>query len=43
VLLPAGAGEGAELEQALRDVRQQLQGRTEELDAAGTTNRDLMV
>jgi chromosome segregation ATPase len=32
----------AELEQTVEDLRQQLQERTEELDAARTTNRDLM-
>jgi cell division protein FtsB len=32
----------AELEQTVLDLRQQLEERTEELDAARTTNRDLM-
>ncbi len=32
----------AELEQTMLDLRQQLKERTEELDAARATNRDLM-
>jgi chromosome segregation ATPase len=32
----------SELEQTMMDLRQQLEERTEELDAARTTNRDLM-